>query len=113
MHPGQGPGLSLHDLGETGGTETVTLLESEIPAHSHAVLRQRQAGEPAGARQPTACSAGRTASVYRDNPDNPVPLAPSAGPRRRRPAAQQHAALPDPLLLHRPAGRVPAEDLSR
>lgn len=35
MHPGQGPGLSLHDLGETSGSETVTLLESEIPAHSH------------------------------------------------------------------------------
>jgi microcystin-dependent protein len=35
MHPGQGPGLSLHDLGESGGSETVTLLESEIPAHSH------------------------------------------------------------------------------
>lgn len=35
MHPGQGPGLSLHDLGETGGSETVTLLQSEIPAHSH------------------------------------------------------------------------------
>jgi microcystin-dependent protein len=37
MHPGQGPGLSLHDLGETGGSETVTLLESEIPSHSHGV----------------------------------------------------------------------------
>jgi microcystin-dependent protein len=35
MHPGQGPGLSLHDLGETGGSDTVTLLESEIPNHSH------------------------------------------------------------------------------
>ncbi len=38
MHPGQGPGLSLHDLGETGGSETVTLLESEIPGHSHGIL---------------------------------------------------------------------------
>lgn len=37
MHPGQGPGLSLHDLGEQGGSETVSLLESEIPSHSHAV----------------------------------------------------------------------------
>jgi microcystin-dependent protein len=37
MHPGQGPGLSLHDLGETGGSETVTLLESEIPSHTHAM----------------------------------------------------------------------------
>src|SRR5580765_1585000 len=35
MHPGQGPGLSLHDLGETGGSETVSLLESEMPAHAH------------------------------------------------------------------------------
>lgn len=37
MHPGQGHGLSLHDLGETGGTETVSLLESEIPSHNHSV----------------------------------------------------------------------------
>lgn len=37
MHPGQGPGLSLHDLGETGGSETVTVLDSEMPAHNHLV----------------------------------------------------------------------------
>ena len=35
MHQGQGPGLSLHDLGELGGSDTVTLLQSEIPSHSH------------------------------------------------------------------------------
>jgi len=37
MHTGQGPGLSLHDLGETGGSETVTLLQSEMPSHSHSL----------------------------------------------------------------------------
>jgi microcystin-dependent protein len=42
MHPGQGPGLSLHDLGETGGSDTVTLLESEIPAHSHQLRADNQ-----------------------------------------------------------------------
>jgi microcystin-dependent protein len=44
MHPGQGPGLSLHDLGETGGSETVTLLESEIPAHSHSLNASKSDG---------------------------------------------------------------------
>jgi microcystin-dependent protein len=38
MHPGQGPGLSLHDLGETGGSDTVTLLDSEMPSHSHSLM---------------------------------------------------------------------------
>src|ERR1700732_1256602 len=35
MQPGQGPGLSLRDLGETAGEQTVTLLQSEMPSHTH------------------------------------------------------------------------------
>jgi microcystin-dependent protein len=52
MHPGQGPGLSLHDLGETGGSETVTLLESEIPVHSHSMRAHN--GDQADAQNPSA-----------------------------------------------------------
>src|SRR5277367_5810197 len=37
IHGSQGPGLSFYDLGETGGTETVTLLQTEIPAHAHSL----------------------------------------------------------------------------
>jgi microcystin-dependent protein len=37
MHPGQGPGLSLHSLGEMSGSNSVTLLESELTAHAHAL----------------------------------------------------------------------------
>jgi microcystin-dependent protein/GNAT superfamily N-acetyltransferase len=44
MHPGQGPGLSLHDRGETGGSETVTLLESEMPAHAHSMTASQPDG---------------------------------------------------------------------
>src|SRR5882724_9113216 len=35
VHQGQGPGLSLRDLGETGGEQSVTLLSTEMPAHTH------------------------------------------------------------------------------
>ena len=51
MMAGQGPGLSLHDLGETGGSETVSLLESEIPSHYHALsqsIRSADSINPAG-----------------------------------------------------------------
>ena len=38
LHPGQGPGLSLYRLGQTGGAQAVTLLTSEIPNHQHQAL---------------------------------------------------------------------------
>jgi microcystin-dependent protein len=78
MHPGQGPGLSLHDLGETGGSETVTLLASEIPAHSHTVSGSNG---PAILQTPAADSVlGRANNnVYQDNVSaNLVQLAPEA-----------------------------------
>jgi microcystin-dependent protein len=52
MHPGQGPGLSLHDLGETSGSETVTLFASEIPAHTHSL--RADAADFADAQSPSA-----------------------------------------------------------
>ena len=45
MHPWQGPGLSLHDLGESAGSDTVTLIESEMPMHAH--LLQADDGDEA------------------------------------------------------------------
>src|SRR3979490_57234 len=35
LHPGQGPGLSLYDLGQSSGSDPVTLLQTELPAHNH------------------------------------------------------------------------------
>lgn len=67
MHPGQGDGLSLHDLGETGGSETVTLLESEIPVHTHTLS---VSGLNSQATTPANTSLGR---------GNPVKVYASAG----------------------------------
>lgn len=61
LHSGQGPGLSLYDLGQTGGTSSVTLLTTEIPSHKHGV----NAVAVANAADPTnmqwANAAGRPA----------------------------------------------------
>jgi len=35
LQQGQGPGLSLYDLGEAAGETTVTLLTTELPGHKH------------------------------------------------------------------------------
>jgi len=42
---GDGPGLSSYVLGEMVGTETVTLLSSNIPAHTHNVNAYTGAGD--------------------------------------------------------------------
>src|SRR4051812_29080277 len=84
MHPRQGPGLSLHDLGETGGSETVTLLESEIPAHSHAVSASAVDGtakSPGGQKVASGIGVNMyaTASGAPLTQLNPSALAPAGG----------------------------------
>jgi microcystin-dependent protein len=84
MHPGQGPGLSLHDLGETGGSATVTLLQSETPAHSHAMRADTQDNADTNAVSPAASFAKSTGgTLYQDasnnNQLNPQALGPAGG----------------------------------
>lgn len=76
MHPGQGPGLSLHDLGETGGSDTVTLLESEVPVHNHvlnASLADASERTPGGNLPASAVGVG----LYVNQPGT-APMADSA-----------------------------------
>ena len=79
MHPGQGPGLSLHDLGETGGSDTVTVLESEIPAHSHTL--RAWATDPADVQAPSAAvglARSSGGNAYTTDTAGLVSLAPQA-----------------------------------
>jgi microcystin-dependent protein len=62
MHPDQGPGLSDYVQGEEGGAETITLLQSEIPAHNH---RAQAVSDPAEQLSPTQNSA-----LARSSPGN-------------------------------------------
>ena len=60
MHPGQGQGLSPRVLGQTGGSRTVTLIQSEIPQHTHVLNAQNAPGDtssPGGAAYARAIGA--------------------------------------------------------
>jgi microcystin-dependent protein len=74
MHPGQGPGLSLHSLGETGGSQTVTLLVSEIPAHAHFVGRASAINgdsvTPVGSVWAQSAAGRGSAALYHEAPAN-------------------------------------------
>ena len=78
VHQGQGQGLSERFLGEQSGTQAVTLLEAEIPFHSHAWMANPT---PASLNAPAADralarSSGGTAYKANTNPD--VQMAPQA-----------------------------------
>lgn len=45
VHQGPGPGLSMAAIGQTGGTETVTLQSSQVPAHSHGLRASTAAAD--------------------------------------------------------------------
>jgi microcystin-dependent protein len=80
MFWGQGVGLSLRDLGETGGSQTITLLTSEMPVHVHAV----NAKTPGGTANPTdmvwgTSNAGKVAALfYAPAATSPVLMHPGA-----------------------------------
>jgi microcystin-dependent protein len=72
MHPGQGPGLSLHDLGETGGSQTVTLLQSEMPSHPHTLRGDNQDPADTAAPNPTTVFAQSTGAFAYVAPTPPL-----------------------------------------
>jgi len=70
---GQGPGLSNIQLGEMAGTENVTLLTSNMPAHNHAINCDNtgsSAPAPSGLIPGFAGDRSTSLNVYSSNPAN-------------------------------------------
>jgi microcystin-dependent protein len=91
LHPGQGQGLSLYDLGQIGGSETVTLLESEMPSHTHSMMATAQ--DPATAKNvgPNGSfSLSQGGGIYQNSPN--AQMAPQA-------VAQAGGSLPHNNLM--------------
>ena len=82
MHPGQGPGLSLHDLGEQSGSETVTLVVSELPSHPHTAQPKTSLGNqavPTGKSWAGSNIAKQYVSSAPNVQMNPAALTPTGG----------------------------------
>jgi microcystin-dependent protein len=70
MNFGQGPGLSLYDLGEEGGSETVSLLQSEMPSHRHGF----QAGSSLAQSTPSGFALGQGTPIYKTGNVTTTPM---------------------------------------
>jgi microcystin-dependent protein len=79
MRGEQGAGLTARSQGESGGTETVTLLESEMPVHTHTLSAS---GDLATATQPAGrmFALGDGIGMYGGNAETPAIAAPQALP---------------------------------
>jgi microcystin-dependent protein len=77
IHQGQGPGLSEYVIGEPGGSDTVTLTESETPVHNHNLMASSDPGDlPAPA--PDRSLARSQPFIYKQPPALTEGLAPQA-----------------------------------
>jgi microcystin-dependent protein len=70
IHQGQGPGLSPYVIGQAAGTETVTLITTQIPAHVHAVAPLANNTTVTTARPSGAYPGKPAANAYADSTDN-------------------------------------------
>jgi microcystin-dependent protein len=76
LQQGQSTTGTLYDLGQMGGSETITLLQSEMPFHNHTM---NVSGDPATEREPPAQNFAAGDGVNFWNTTNPtVNMNPSA-----------------------------------
>ena len=77
MQPGQGQGLSERTLGEEGGVESVTLLQTEIPLHTHAARANFNPGDVVTPSPEASLGQSTGGSMYVQEP-TAAPLEPMA-----------------------------------
>jgi microcystin-dependent protein len=77
-----GPGLDHYDVGQAGGSPTVTLLESEMPLHSHRVQASPDPAELTGPGANRVIARSKPGNAYTPGAANPPvrQMAPQALP---------------------------------
>jgi microcystin-dependent protein len=64
MQQGQGKGLSLRDLGEMSGSESITLLVSEMPVHTHNLMASTSTANQPGPAPANSLARTQGATPY-------------------------------------------------
>jgi len=77
MHPGQGPSLSLYDLGQTGGSENVVLISAEMPLHNHGLMANSNPSNLAAPTPARSLARSSPGTAYSTSAAN-VTMAPQA-----------------------------------
>lgn len=96
MQCGQGPGLSNYDIGETGGETSVTLIESQIPVHTHPVRANSNSGDQTSPQNNDWAASSNpmySASAGSSPAMNPAAFSPAGG-------NQPHNNMPPYLVLN-------------
>jgi microcystin-dependent protein len=78
MHHGTGPGLATRLVGEQGGSQTVTLLQTEMPAHGHTARAAPDAGDNTVAGAGIALAGSSGGNIYNNTNPALTPMAPQA-----------------------------------
>lgn len=90
IHQGTGPGLSSKVMGETAGAESVTLVTSQLPAHTHTMNSNAAIGntvDPANnfwASQPALTQYESTATVASNMKANAIGIAGGSQPHNNQ-----------------------------
>jgi microcystin-dependent protein len=72
IHNGQGPGLQSYTIGQLGGTESFTLLTSQMPAHTHGVQATNVLADKGGPANRYLGAGAGDDDYYNDGPPNQV-----------------------------------------
>src|SRR5947209_3418093 len=85
IQPGQGKGLSLYDLGQQGGVQSVTLLQTEMPVHTHTFFANAVVGDTNAPSPNVSLSRASNATPYQTTTNqnitafSPQAIAPAGG----------------------------------
>lgn len=74
INQGQGPGLTSRFLGESGGSQTITLLQQELPLHNHLIQGSTENGTLKQPAPTEFLARSKAGTIYQSTIANLVPM---------------------------------------